>query len=250
MMADSKIFHSNLIPLVSFQRELPPSNSWEQPKGYQMAFNDVVAKAQTYFPSLQIKYKDQSIFMQILGKIMFFAPNFMTTYVTTLGNTVYFPSQQYIQNQPRSACDVFIHECVHIYDEKKIGFPFQLGYTFPQILAPFMWLLLFFFPWWAVLALFVLFLLPLPAPWRAFFEKRAYFVQMYASYTLYKDDPEKAGLAFASWFRNGAYYWMWPFEQDILFVQEAVNIKAGKPNCASDPVLLQMVNNLIAAAKV
>lgn len=215
-----------------------------------MAFNDLVAKAQTYFPNLQVKYKDQSGFMKFLGKLLFFNPGFMTNYLTTIGDTVYMPSQQYVQSQPQNACDVFIHECTHMYDEKRIGFPYQIGYTFPQILAPFMWLLLFLLPWTVVLPLFIFFLLPLPAPWRTFFEKRAYFVQMYAGYTLYQSDPDVEGAAYASWFRNGSYYWMWIFEQDASFAQEAANIKAGKPSCASEPALFQMVNDLIAAAKV
>lgn len=214
-----------------------------------MSYDTLVAKAKTYFPDLQIKYKDQSTLMKITGKLMFFNPDFMTNYVTTLGNTVYVPNEQYIQNSPLSFNDVFIHECTHMYDEKRLGFWYNLGYVFPQVLSLVVFIALVFFTWKLALLALVLFLLPWPAPWRAYFEKRAYFVQMYAGSQIYGDDPEQDSMRYAQWFRNGDYYWMWIFEQDSEFAQEAVNIKAGKPACSSEPALFQQVNDLIAAAK-
>jgi len=215
-----------------------------------MAYNELVAKAQTYFPDLQIKYKDQSTFMKVLGKLMFFAPAFMTEYVTTIGNTVYLPNDQFIVTNPKGFTGVFIHECTHMHDEKKIGFWFNLAYLFPQILSLLVLLLLFVMTWKIVLPLALLMLAPWPAVWRMQFERKAYFVQMYAEYEMYKYDPVMAAMQAATYFKNSAYYWMWVFGEDSQFAQEAINVKAGTPSCASEPDLLEMVNDLITAAKV
>lgn len=219
-------------------------------KELNMSYNALVAKAQTYFPNLQIKYKDQSTLMKVIGKIMFFNPQFMTDYVTTLGNTVYLPNEQYIVNKPEASINVFIHECTHMYDEKRLGFLYQLAYIFPQILSLVCFLLMFIVTWKIMLPFGLLMLAPLPAPWRAYFEKRAYFVQMYAGTQLWDADPVAFGDTYAQWFRTGDYYWMWLFEQNSSFAQEAANIKAGKPACSSEPALYKQVNDLIAAAKI
>jgi len=214
-----------------------------------MGTTELIAKAQTYFPKLQIKYKDQSTFMKIIGKLMFFNPTFMTHFVTTIGDTVYLPNEDYLKNNTEAFCDVFIHECTHMYDEKRLGFPYNVLYAFPQMLFLPMFLLLFVLSWKLVVPLALLMLAPLPAPFRAYFEKRAYFVQMYAGYKLYNVDPAESGLRYTTWFKDGSYYFMWPIEQDTAWQQEALNIKAGKPSCASEPALLQQVNDLIDAAK-
>jgi len=216
-----------------------------------MAFTQLVTKAQTYFPTLQVKYKDQDPLMQFLGKVMFFDPTFMTNYLTTIGNTVYIPSQQYVADNPQATCDVFIHECTHMYDEKRLGkIPYALAYLFPLVLAAPVWFLLFVLNWKIVLLISLLFLAPLPAPWRAAFEKKAYFVQMYAAYKLWGYDPNESVASTTADFTSSSYYFMWPFEQTSTFTQEATNVLAGNPSCTSEPALLAMVNDLIAAAAV
>lgn len=215
-----------------------------------MAFNDLVTKAQTYFPNLQIKYKDQSTFMKLLGTLMFFNPAFMTDYITTIGNTIYWPSEQYVQNNSKSVSEVFIHECTHMYDEKRVGsVPFTLGYLFPQLLALPVLFLLFVLSWKIVLPLVLLCLAPLPAPFRALFERRAYFTSMLVGYKLYNWDPAVAAPHYAENFKNSSYYFMMPFGQDAAFAQEATNIKAGNPMSASEPALLNMINDLMSVAK-
>lgn len=212
-----------------------------------MAFNELVTKAKTYFPDLQIKFKDQDPFMKFLGKLLFFNPGFMTSFITTIGNTIYWPSEQDLQRS--SASEVFIHECTHMYDEKKMGFKFKLGYLFPQILALPMLLLLFVLTWKIVVPLALLCLAPWPAPWRAKIERKAYFVSMRVGYDLYGIDPELSAPHYAKNFKNSSYYWMMPFGEDERFAQEALNIKAGKADSASDPELNTIVSELVIAAK-
>lgn len=213
-----------------------------------MAFNELVAKAQTYFPSLKIKYKDQDPLMKVLGTLMFFNPQFKTSFVTTIGDTIYFPNKEYTDHT--SVSEVFIHECTHIHDEQEIGAArFKLGYLFPQILALPMLLLLFVLTWKIVVPLALACLLPWPAPFRAKSERRAYFVSMRVGYTMYSVDPELSGPLYAKNFKNSSYYWMMPFGEDKRFAAEAANIKAGKPESASEPELDKMIVDLMTAAK-
>lgn len=215
-----------------------------------MAFNDLVTKAQTYFPNLQIKYKDQSTFMKFLGTLMFFNPGFKTQFITTIGNTIYWPNEQFVQDNPRAVSEIFIHECTHMYDEKRVGSaPFTLGYLFPQLLALPMLFLLFVLSWKIVVPLALLCLAPWPAPFRALFERRAYFTSMLVGYKLYNWDPVASAPHYAENFKNSSYYFMMPFGQDQVFAQEAANIKAGNPMSASEPALLGMINDLMSVAK-
>jgi hypothetical protein len=215
-----------------------------------MAFNDLVAKAQTYFPNLQIKYKDQDPLMKVLGTLLFFNPSFSKYFITTIGNTQYWPSQQFVQDNPQSVSEIFIHECTHIYDEKRLGsMVFKLGYLFPQILVLPMLLLLFVLTWKIVLPLVLLCLLPWPAPFRAYFERRAYFVSMRVGYSLYNWDPKAMAASFAGYFKDSSYYWMSPFGEEAKFSAEAANVLAGKPASASDPALDKMITDLMSVAK-
>jgi hypothetical protein len=213
-----------------------------------MAFNELVAKAQTYFPGLEIKYKDQDPLMKILGALMFFNPDFKTSFVTTIGDTIYLPNKEYVNRA--SASEVFIHECTHIHDEKEMGSArFKLGYLFPQILVLPMLLLLFVLTWKIVVPLALACLLPWPAPFRAKAERHAYFVSMRVGHALHNVDPELSGPHYAKNFKNSSYYWMMPFGEDDKFAAEAANIKAGKPESASEPKLDKMITDLMAVAK-
>lgn len=214
-----------------------------------MAFNDLVAKAQTYFPTLQIKYKDQDPFMKVLGTLLFFNPSFKNNFITTIGNTIYWPSQQFVQDNPQSVSEIFIHECTHMYDEKRLGSAlFKGGYLFPQVLALPMLLLLFVLTWKIVLPLVLLCLLPWPAPFRAYFERRAYFVSMYVGYKLFNWNPTLMAAHEATYFADSSYYFMMPFGEPAKFAKEAQNVLAGNPSCASEPDLKAMVDDLMTVA--
>lgn len=212
-----------------------------------MALTDLTTEAKNYFPDFQLKYKNQDSFMKALGILMFFNPSFMKDYTTTIGHTVYAPDEQFVHKPGFSP--ILIHECTHMYDNKKLGFLFDLGYLFPQILFLPILLLLFVLSWKIVIPLALLALLPWPAPWRANIERRAYFVSMLAEYLIYNVDPDTSASHFASYMRGGAYYFMWPFEKDSTFLNEAAAIKVGDPSCASEPGLFKQVNDLVAAAK-
>jgi hypothetical protein len=215
-----------------------------------MSFQDLLTSAQKYFPSLQVKYKDQSWFMKLLGKIMFFNPGFMKTYTTTIGSTVYFPNETFVKIRPISGCVILMHELVHMYDEKKLTKPvFSFSYLFPQILVPIFLLMLFFVSWKIALPLALLSLAPLPAYFRMTYEKRAYISSLYTMQLLGKRlnfDPKLSiqASAFVKHFKDSSYYFMWPFGKlEGEFTQAVTDIQAGKR--PYDSPVFDMLDDLV-----
>ena len=45
---------------------------------------------------IRIAFKDESFLMKLLGFLLFFTKEFMTRFTTTIGNTVYFPSREWL----------------------------------------------------------------------------------------------------------------------------------------------------------
>jgi len=210
-----------------------------------MSFQKLVQSAQIHFPKLIIKYKDESLLMKILGKIMFFNKAFMTDFTTTLGNTVYFPTKGYTDSHPVSASAVLMHELVHISDYNKYGaILFTLGYASPQIFSLLVLPALFLLSWKLAL-LPLLFLLPIPSFFRAYFEKRAYMVSLYIIKRLDdKVDLSKSAQFYISCFKNSAYYFMWPFSLNSEFDAAVSKIEAGSHPYQDDifNVLDQIIN--------
>lgn len=187
---------------------------------------DVVHK---FFPDVVITFKDQSLFMKILGKILFFNKSFMTNYITTIGETIYYPTASYVNGHPASAFIVLLHELVHVKDEKAISKPIFDGlYLLPQILALLAIPLFFVIGFWSLL--FLLFAMPLPAYFRMNYEKRAYIASLYVMKKLndkcqYNIDLNDKKQYFLQQFKSSSYYFMWPFSNlDAQFTAGLVKI--------------------------
>ncbi|MFA5132595.1 MAG: hypothetical protein WC444_04735 [Candidatus Paceibacterota bacterium] len=165
---------------------------------------------------IQIKYKDESIFMKFLGLILFFNKNFASWYTTTIGNTIYFPTRKWVQEWEDRAVRVCWHELVHVLDRKMLNdrFPFfyELIYLFPQCLAVLsVFSLLSFFSLWFLFALvFLIFLAPIPSCGRAWLETRAYAMNMYISYLKMGEgyNAEQHVQVFEPEFMSVNYYYM------------------------------------------
>lgn len=131
-------------------------------------------------PGFEIRYKDESPFMRLLGRLAFFNPDFMTRYTTTWLWYVYFPSRAAVAAEPERFGKVLAHEYVHLLDNQKYGVRYSLSYVSPQI-----WALgalgavgVFYSSWFLLFLLFLLFLGPWPSPWRARWEARGYLMSM------------------------------------------------------------------------
>lgn len=220
-----------------------------------MSFQDIVNTATAnYFPDLQIKYKDQSTFMKILGKILFFNPDFMTQYITTIGSTVYFPSASFITLHPVTSEMLLMHELVHIYDQKRVSKPiFEISYMLPQALFPICLLLMFLVSWKIMLPIAFLMLAPIPAYFRMYWERRAYFASLYvlqllSNKLLFVYNAQTQANFFIEDFKDGDYYWMWPFKSiDSQFATAATQIASGKTPFV-DTALFTMLQALVAKA--
>lgn len=168
-------------------------------------------------PSFEIRYKDQNWFMKLLGKLMFFNKNFMTKYITTIGNKVYWASKEKFEQNKLGSFLGLAHEYVHVMDYVAHPVRFVMGYLFPQILAAFSVLsvLAVISPWFLLFLLFLLALAPSPAPFRKWAEMRGFGMSVKGRAWLWGSVSEDQINGYAEQFTTSAYYFMWPFEKCI-----------------------------------
>ena len=185
----------------------------------------------------EVKFKDESILMKIIGYILFFNKTFMTNFVTTIGRTVYWPSKEKLEERDVGALVTLAHEYQHAKDAQKItSFLFSILYLFPLILALPGVLVAFSSPIWITLMVLgtiswswwllpfiitLIFLLPLPAPWRKHYELKGYTMSLFATNEVLKEreftveertDILKSQISSKNQHFTGAsYYFMWPF---------------------------------------
>jgi hypothetical protein len=211
-------------------------------------FTNVVSRAQQHFPGITIKFKDESLLMKVIDKVVFFNGDFMN-FTTTFGSTVYLPSAAKLKTSPVSFTIIFMHEVAHIYENSKNGILFKLLYLFPQVLALLAIPAFFLFHWYIALA-FLLFLLPIPAYFRMREERRAYTMSLYVMNRLnntsnFHIDLEKHRDVFIDNFLDSSYYYMWPFPGiKDHFNNSLGEIKAGgRPD--SDSNLYEIIDNIL-----
>lgn len=193
------------------------------------------------FYVFDVRYKNQSWFMKLLATILFFNKDFMTGYITTIGSTIYFPDETWVEENEHAAMKVLAHEIVHVDQAERYGkFLFSVLYLFPQCLAALSLLAILAVFWLPFLwcLLFLVFLAPIPAPWRAKFEFEAYTMTLFMTNTQMKlggflEDKIEAELAIESvWIEkkqfNGSGYWfMWPFSLKKDFGKKIEDIRKG-----------------------
>jgi len=176
---------------------------------------------QEHLPNLEIKYKDESTLMKVLGYILFFNKDFMTSFTTTIGQTVYFPNREKVEGSEVHYMATLAHEYVHASDAHDItNVLFGFLYLLPLTLAPFMWLFLFIH-WGLALALFLLCLAPVPAYFRKRYELRGYTMSLFMRNEIMKEnnvseearsaDLKRVAEQYNEQFTGPNYYFMWPF---------------------------------------
>lgn len=195
-------------------------------------FDKVLTGVNKHFPEINLKFKDQSFIMKVLSVVLFFNTKFSSSYTTTIGNDIYFPNQSFINTRQVSSVVIILHEMMHVMQSKKLSKPlFGFLYLFPQILAPFCLPLLFVLTWKIVVPVFIFLLLPLPALFRAYFEKQAYMVSLYVINRLnnlnsYNIDIDSSCKFFLSQFKTSGYYFMYLFPNlDTQFSDALVKVK-------------------------
>jgi len=168
-------------------------------------------------PQFEERSKEDSLFMTILGKILFFIPDFKDKFVTTIYPIIYFPKlpfKRYTISEEKNEetyIGLLSHEFVHLYDRKRLGaFFFNFLYTAPQIMA-LLALLGFFTSSWFFLC--ILFLAPLPSFGRAWLEYRGYRASIVVNYWLTGTFIPCESII--PYFSSSFYYWMFPFKRLI-----------------------------------
>jgi hypothetical protein len=182
-----------------------------------MFSHQILAKIHHHYPHFKIGYKDQSILMKIIGKLLFFYPSFTTHEATSWGDTIYFPNQSFVNKKRISSIIFLLYELVHSYNKKRMGkLCFYLSYLFPQILAVPALLLFLVFPWFVALPIILILISPIPAPFRMKHEKKAYLASLYCIQAIdqkhnYHIDVRAQSDFFVAEFNHFYYYKMWPY---------------------------------------
>jgi len=84
---------------------------------------------------VEIKYKDESLFMKALGLLLSFNKTFMTSFTTTIGSTIYFPSRKWLaERNPETTIAIVAHEVTHVMDSRMLGtLRYVTKYLAPQL---------------------------------------------------------------------------------------------------------------------
>lgn len=97
-------------------------------------YDEVVTLAESM--GVSIAFKNESKFMQTIGKILFFNKAFMAQFTTTIGSVVYFPNKAWLDGNRTSAALVLSHELTHVQDNRDEGnFRYRIGYLWPEIMV-------------------------------------------------------------------------------------------------------------------
>lgn len=213
-----------------------------------MSFDNIVKKAKEYFPDLQVKYKNDSLFMKFLGTLLFFNKEFMKSYTTTIGSTIYFPSKKFVELKGNYSKVILLHELVHIKDSTIIGkLLFNIQYLSPQIFILFALPMLLIS--WKISLFFLLFGLPFPSYYRMNLEKRAYLSSLYVEKKLadkhgYEPELERHAKYYIGQFKGSYYYFMWPFSNiDKEFADAIILINNGKR--PYDDIVFELLDALV-----
>lgn len=93
------------------------------------------AYIETKVPGFRVAYKEDSKLMSAFGLLLRLSnPKFMSDYITTWGNTIYFPSRTFYEKDALRTLITLSHEFVHLQDAQERGFlAFKGAYASPQI---------------------------------------------------------------------------------------------------------------------
>lgn len=180
-------------------------------------------------PSIRLLAKEDSMLMKVVGFIVKpFNPSFNTRYTTTIGSTIWMPSEIATILPEEAYLEVVVHEVQHILDHKRHGMLFKVGYLFPQVLALLSLLALgaIWSPIWLLWLLCLLFLAPLPAYWRYRAEFNGYRTSILFN-KFHGRTSERTNEWIIGQLAGPSYYFAWPFKswiekdlKDLSFLQE------------------------------
>ena len=203
-----------------------------------------------YNVKIKVLPKSQSKLLKILRPIIeIFNKNYWNGYITTLGNTIWVP-ENWLSNAPErilSQLEVITHEAMHIKQAKEqTVLVHSVLYLFPQILAIFSLLSFLAIPFglnWLWCLLFLLFLAPIPAPFRYKKELEGYRTKILFFKYVYKSDLGWATNVIAEELAGPSYYFTWPNKKKII--EDLNNEKALQGEEYTQILIFLKSNNLL-----
>lgn len=169
-----------------------------------------------YNPKFKIRPKSESKLFKFLAPVLkLINPGFFTNYTTTVFGTMWV-TDTFFNNPPEHALKVTAHEGRHEYDRDRLMFGlFEIMYLFPQILFVPLLVLGVFWSYW-LLAPAIVFLAPLPAPWRYKLEMKGYAMdKIWNNYVYSHPDSFSDEHVVHAMSSLQTYYSTWPFKSWI-----------------------------------
>lgn len=182
-------------------------------KQVRKALVKVIAKLVHNGVKIKFKTKNnrpQGWLNRLISVVLFFNKDYLTRYTTVIGNTIWFPSEEnykeLYEKRPASLLATLLHESRHLEQVKEKGWlRHVVSYMLPQILALGAFLAPLS-PWFLVS---LVFLLPLPSPYRVWAEKEGYRITTAVLYWTSGYPPNT--YSFAKQFAGQNYYYMAPW---------------------------------------
>jgi len=173
--------------------------------------------------NVKIKNKNGSKILRLIRPILeLFNKNYWKGYITTLLSTIWIPDKWSETTDVKTQLEIVTHEVIHMKRSKQLSFfVYAILYLFPQILvllSLFAFLAIPFGTSWLFCLLFLIFLAPIPAPFRYLIELEAYRTRLIIYKYAWNATPEKIEFAKDDIINNlskGDYYFAWPFPKAI-----------------------------------
>ena len=194
------------------------------------------------------RYKDESLFMKLLGKLLFFNKAFMTRFTTTIGSTIYFPSRQWhAEKDAATLVSIVAHEVTHVMDNRRMGtVKYVYSYLSPQLNALGALIALASIwagAWWLLGLGFLAFAAPWGSKGRTDLEMRGYATSMAVAAWVgspYASPPDWI----VDQFTGPSYYFMCPNQQGV---QDQLAVWIAK---IEDDTILKELEHLVEVKEI
>jgi hypothetical protein len=164
-------------------------------------YTELIAAIKGEFPDFKLKEKSNSTLMQIVNVLLHaltfgYMDEFMTRFITTIGNTIYVHSKWYTSDLSDEEKIVILrHERVHMRQRRKYG---SFLYTLMYVFLPFPCVFSYY---------------------RMKFEQEAY-EETFRAQVDYFPNANWLGESFhkkwiMKYFVSAEYFWMWPFKKSV-----------------------------------
>ena len=187
--------------------------------------------------------------MDRLNKFYLSLQEHLPDFTTTIGQTIYFPNRERVEDSEMQYIAILAHEYVHASDARDItSVLFGFLYLLPLTLSPFM-LLFLLIHWGLAMILFLLCLAPMPAYFRKHYELRGYTMSLFMRNEIMKENNvskearraalEQVSERYNAQFTGPNYYFMWPFgvEEDLA---ERIDLVMSGDILREDPVFMEV----------